>query len=61
MQVSSGELRVNNSGKSTRTSKQGDSLGKFVVEELEVCLWGFNVWLEDFMCAVVQWYWECVI
>jgi hypothetical protein len=27
----------------------------------EVSLWRFNVWFEDFMCAVAQWYWECVI
>jgi hypothetical protein len=39
-----------------------DSHGKFVVEEeLGVSLWRFNVWFEDFKCAVVQWYWECVI
>jgi hypothetical protein len=38
----------------------GDSHGKFVVEEeLEVSLWKLNVWFEDFMCAVVQWYLEC--
>jgi hypothetical protein len=36
-----------------------DSHGKFVVEEeLEVALWWLNVWFEDFMCAVVQWYQE---
>jgi hypothetical protein len=36
------------------------SNGKFVVEEeLEVGQWGLNVWLEDFLCAVVQWYMEC--
>jgi hypothetical protein len=35
----------------------GDSHGKFVVEEeLEVGLWRLNVWFEDIMCAVVQWY-----
>jgi hypothetical protein len=27
----------------------------------EVSLWSFNVWFENFMCAVAQWYWECVI
>jgi hypothetical protein len=38
----------------------GHSHGNFVVEgELEFGLWGLNVWFEDFMCAVVQWYWEC--
>jgi hypothetical protein len=40
----------------------GDSHGKFVVEEelhVEVSLWRFSVWFEDFMCAVVQWYLEC--
>jgi hypothetical protein len=38
----------------------GDSHGKFVVEEeLEVDLLRFNLWIEDFMCAVVQWYLEC--
>jgi hypothetical protein len=38
------------------------SHGKFVVEEeLEVGLLRLNVLLEDFVCAVVQWYWECVI
>jgi hypothetical protein len=38
----------------------GDSHGKFVVEEeLEVGLWRLNVFFEDFMCAVVQWYLEC--
>jgi hypothetical protein len=31
-QFSSGQLRENNSGRSTRISKQGDSHGKFVVE-----------------------------
>jgi hypothetical protein len=36
------------------------SHGKFVVEdELEVGLWRLNVWFEDFMCVVVQWYLEC--
>jgi hypothetical protein len=38
----------------------GDSHGKFVVEEeLEVGLRRLNVWIEDFMCAVVQWYLKC--
>jgi hypothetical protein len=37
----------------------GDSHGKFVVEELEVGLWRLNVWFEEFMYAVVQWYPEC--
>jgi hypothetical protein len=38
----------------------GDSHEKFVVEEeLEVDLWRLNMWFEDFMCAVVQWYLEC--
>jgi hypothetical protein len=38
----------------------GDIHGEFVVEEeLEVGLWGLNMWTEDFMCAVVQWYLEC--
>jgi hypothetical protein len=33
---------------------------KFLVEEeLEVGLWRLNVWFEDFMCTVVQWYLEC--
>jgi hypothetical protein len=33
-----------------RTSKQGESHGKFVVEEeLEVGLWRLNVWFEDFI------------
>jgi hypothetical protein len=27
----------------------------------EVSLWRFNVWFEDFMCAVVQWYLERVV
>jgi hypothetical protein len=36
-----------------------DSHEKFVVgEEFEVSLWRLNVWFEDFMCAVVQWYLE---
>jgi hypothetical protein len=40
----------------------GDSHGKFVVEEeLEVGLWRLNVWIENFMCAVVQWYLECAV
>jgi hypothetical protein len=35
---------TNNSGRSTRTSKQGDGQGKFVVEEeLEEGLWRLNV------------------
>jgi hypothetical protein len=34
----------------------GDSHGTFVVEDE---LWRLNVWFEDFMCAVVQWYVEC--
>jgi hypothetical protein len=38
------------------------SHGKFVVEvELEVGLWRLNVWFENFVRAVTQWYWECVI
>jgi hypothetical protein len=38
------------------------SQGKFVVEEeLKVWLWRLNVWFEDSMCAVVQWYWEFAI
>jgi hypothetical protein len=38
----------------------GHGRGKFVVEEeLEVGLWRLNVWFEDFVCAVVQWYPEC--
>jgi hypothetical protein len=43
--ISIKQLQVtNNSGRSTRTSKQGDSHGKFVVEEeLEVGLWSRNV------------------
>jgi hypothetical protein len=33
---------------------------KFVVEEeLETGLWRLDVWFEDFMCVVVQWYLEC--
>jgi hypothetical protein len=44
-QFSSGQLRVNNSGR----SKQGNGHGEFVVEEeLEIGLWKCNVWLEDF-------------
>jgi hypothetical protein len=36
------------------------SVGKFLVEEeLEVGLWRHNLWFEDFMCAVLQWYLEC--
>jgi hypothetical protein len=31
-----------------------DNQGKFVV-------WRLGVWFEGFMCAVVQWYWKCVI
>jgi hypothetical protein len=27
----------------------------------EVSLWKFNVWFEEFMCAIVQLYCECVI
>jgi hypothetical protein len=35
---------TSSSGRSTQTSKQGDSHGKFVVEEeLEVGLWRLNV------------------
>jgi hypothetical protein len=55
------QLRVNNSSRSTWTSKQGDSYGKFVVEEeLEVGLWRLNVWSEDFISVhclecVIQW------
>jgi hypothetical protein len=38
----------------------GDSHGKLVVvEELKVGLCRLNVWFEDFMCAVAQWYLEC--
>jgi hypothetical protein len=38
----------------------GDSHGKFIVEEeLEVDLWWLNVWFEDFIYGVVQWYLEC--
>jgi hypothetical protein len=37
----------------------GGNHGMLVVEELEVGLWVFNVRLEDFVCAVVQWYLEC--
>jgi hypothetical protein len=37
----------------------GDSHGKFVVEEeLGVGLWGLNVWFEDVIFVVVQWYLE---
>jgi hypothetical protein len=37
----------------------GDNHGKFIVEEkLKIGLWRFNVWIEDFVCAVVQWYLE---
>jgi hypothetical protein len=39
-----------------------DSHGIFVLEEeFELGLWIINVWIENFMCAVVQWYWKCVI
>jgi hypothetical protein len=41
--------RLYNSGRSTQTSKQGDSHGKFVVEEVEVGLWRLNVLSEDFI------------
>jgi hypothetical protein len=27
----------------------------------EFSLLTLHIWFEDFMCAVVQWYWECVI
>jgi hypothetical protein len=30
-----------------------------VEEELEVSQWEINVWFEDFMSPVVQWYLEC--
>jgi hypothetical protein len=43
-----------NSGRSTRTSKQEDGHGKFVVEkELKVGLWRPNTWLEDFILRVI--------
>jgi hypothetical protein len=36
------------------------SHGKFVVEEeLEIGLQILNMWFEDLMCVVVQWYLEC--
>jgi hypothetical protein len=36
--------------------------GKFVVEEeLEVGVRRRNGWFWNFVCAVVEWYWECVI
>jgi hypothetical protein len=35
----------------------GDIHGNFLVEE--VSLWRLNVWFEDFMCAIVQWYLQC--
>jgi hypothetical protein len=44
----------NSFGSGTSQFSVGDSHGKFV----EVSLWRFNVWFEDFMCAVVQWYCE---
>jgi hypothetical protein len=48
--IRSGQLRVTSEyGRSTRTSKQGDSHGTFVVEELEIGLWRLNMWLEDFI------------
>jgi hypothetical protein len=31
-----------------------------VEEELEVGLWRLDMWFEDFMCAIVQWYQEFV-
>jgi hypothetical protein len=38
----------------------GEHRGKFIVEEeSEVDLWRLNVWVEDFMCAVVHLYLEC--
>jgi hypothetical protein len=60
-EFSSGQLRVNSSGRSTPTSKQGESKLKLWVQKstrgqrvkVHVCY-------EDFMCAIVQWYWECV-
>jgi hypothetical protein len=43
----------NSFGSGTSQFSVGDSHGKFVVgEELEVSLWRFNMWFEDFMCAV---------
>jgi hypothetical protein len=62
--VASGQLWVNNSGRSTRTSKQGDSHRKFVIEEeIEFGLWGLNMWLEDlFMCNIWNvWFSETVM
>jgi hypothetical protein len=44
----------------TGQSSVGDSHEKFVVEEeLEVGMWRLNMWIEGFICAVVQWYLEC--
>jgi hypothetical protein len=58
--VSAEELSRRQSALRVLQFSVGDNYGKFVVEEeLEVGLWRLNVWFEDCMCAVVQWYLEC--
>jgi hypothetical protein len=49
------QLWVSSSSRSTRTNKQAVSSRSTSEYEKSA------VWFEDFMCAVVQWYWECLI
>jgi hypothetical protein len=44
-----------------QASKEGANWNQEYRRVQKVSLWRDHVWFEDFICAIVQWYRECVI